>query len=298
MNGAKMAWILSYPTVSLTYGFLYLSVLLLWLPGRLSVPNWSFALFLSIILGLLSHQLDLIAIVPIFLLALAAYYSQAEETDIIVRVIAGILVLILSIGLAAHQLPGFHNLKVLDRIYISRNAIPFTLYLNFDKTVVGICILGFGCQTISREKKWLLVFKQIAVKVPIVILVVMIVTFILGFVRFDFKIPGSIFIWAITNLLFVCMAEEVFFRGFMQKNLSMLMKNIRHGDYLALLIAALLFGLAHYAGGTKYVILATVAGIGYGWVYVTTKRVEGSIITHFSLNLTHFLFFTYPALAA
>lgn len=32
----------------------------------------------------------------------------------------------------------------------------------------------------------------------------------------------------------------------------------------ALLIAAILFGLAHYAGGTKYVILATVAGMGYG----------------------------------
>ncbi len=76
-----------------------------------------------------------------------------------------------------------------------------------------------------------------------------------------------------------CMAEEAFFRGFIQKNLSLMMKKIRHGDYLALLIAALLFGLAHYAGGTKYVILATVAGMGYGWVYLTTKRIEGSILT-------------------
>jgi membrane protease YdiL (CAAX protease family) len=93
------------------------------------------------------------------------------------------------------------------------------------------------------------------------------------------------------------MAEEAFFRGFIQKNLSLMMKKIQHGDYLALLIAAVLFGLAHYPGGIKYVILATVAGLGYVWVYLTTKRIEGSILTHFGLNLTHFLFFTYPALA-
>ena len=281
-----------------SYGFLYLSVLLLWMPGNRKIPAWSFALLISIILGLVSHQLDMIAIIPIILLALAAYYSQAEKAHILVRVIAGILVLILSIGLAAHQLPGFHNLNVLDHVYISSNAIPFTLYLNFDKTVVGIFILGFGYQLISSKKEWLQLFKQIAVKAPIVILVVIVAAFILGFVRFDPKIPGSIFIWAITNLLFVCMAEEAFFRGFIQKNLSLMMKKIKYGDYLSLLIAAILFGVAHYAGGTKYVILATVAGMGYGWVYLTTKRIEGSILTHFGLNLTHFLLFTYPALAS
>lgn len=282
----------------LSYGFLYLSVILLWVPDCRKIPVWGFALLTSIVLGLISHQLDMIAIIPIILLALAAYYSQAERMHILVRVIAGIFVLILSIGLAAHQLPGFHNLNVLDHVYISNNAIPFTLYLNFDKTVVGIFILGFGYQLISTRKEWLQLFKQVAVKAPIVILVVIVAAFILGYVRFDPKIPDSIFIWAITNLLFVCMAEEAFFRGFIQKNLSLMMKKIRYGNYVALLIAAILFGLVHYAGGAKYMILATVAGMGYGWVYLTTKRIEGSILTHFGSNLIHFLFFTYPALAS
>ena len=280
------------------YEFLYLSVLLLWMPGSRKIPAWGFALLISISLGLISHQLDMVAIIPIILLALAAYYSQAEKTHILVRVVAGMLVLILSIGLAAHQLPGFHSLNVLDHVSISNNAIPFTLHLNFDKTVVGVFILGFSYQLISSKKEWLQLFKHIAVKAPIVILMVIATAFILGFVRFDPKIPDSIFIWAITNLLFVCMAEEAFFRGFIQKNLSLMMKKIKHGDYLALLIAAILFGLAHYAGGAKFIALATVAGMGYGWVYLTTKRIEGSILTHFGLNLTHFLFFTYPALAA
>jgi len=41
-----------------------------------------------------------------------------------------------------------------------------------------------------------------------------------------------------------------------------------------------------------------VAGIGYGWAYRRTGRIEASILTHFSLNSLHFLLFTYPALAA
>lgn len=291
-----MSWIVAHPIVSLSYGFLYLSVLLLWVPGSRNIPYWGFALLISIILGLISLKLEMIAIIPISLLALAVYYSLREKAHVLVRVIAGIFFIILSIGLAAHLLPGFHNLNVLDRVNINNSAIPFTLYLNFDKTVVGIFILGFGHQLISSKKEWLQLFKQITVKAPIVILVVIVVAFILGFVKFDPKITDSIFIWAITNLLFVCMAEEAFFRGYIQKYLSLMMK--KHGDYLALLITAILFGFAHYAGGTKYVILATVAGIGYGWVYLTTKRIEGSILTHFGLNLTHFLLFTYPALAS
>jgi len=43
-------------------------------------------------------------------------------------------------------------------------------------------------------------------------------------------------------------------------------------------------------------VLSTVAGLGYGWVYQRTGRIEASILTHFALNLVHFLLFTYPAL--
>jgi membrane protease YdiL (CAAX protease family) len=291
-----MSWIVSHPIVALSYGFLCLSVVLLWLPGNDKIPSWSFALLISIILGLISHQLELVAIIPIIFLALAVYYSQAGKTHAFVHLIAKIIIIVLSVGLVTHQFPGFHNLNVLDHVYISTNAIPFTLYLNYDKTVVGIIILGITAHLISSKKEWLDLFKQVMVKAPIVILLVLVAAFILKFLKFDPKIPHSIFIWAVTNLLFACMAEEAFFRAFLQKNLSLMMRKIKFGHYWALLIAAILFGLSHYAGGARYVILATLAGIGYGWVYLTTKRIEGSILTHFGLNLVHFLFFTYPAL--
>jgi hypothetical protein len=61
--------------------------------------------------------------------------------------------------------------------------------------------------------------------------------------------------------------------------------------------AALLFGLAHAAGGWRYVLLATLAGTGYGLAYRRTVRIESAILAHFAVNVTHLLLFTYPALA-
>jgi membrane protease YdiL (CAAX protease family) len=44
------------------------------------------------------------------------------------------------------------------------------------------------------------------------------------------------------------------------------------------------------------VILSTIAGVGYGWVFGRTNRIEASILTHFLVNTAHIVGFTYPAL--
>jgi len=67
---------------------------------------------------------------------------------------------------------------------------------------------------------------------------------------------------------------------------------------LALAIASVLFGLSHFWGGWSYVALATVAGLGYGWIYQRTQRIAASILAHFALNTTYFFLFTYPALTS
>lgn len=62
------------------------------------------------------------------------------------------------------------------------------------------------------------------------------------------------------------------------------------------LVQAALFGVGHYKGGIPYVIFASIAGLFYGYAYDKTKRIESAVVVHFGLNLTHFLFFSYPAL--
>ena len=63
---------------------------------------------------------------------------------------------------------------------------------------------------------------------------------------------------------------------------------------VALLVCAVAFGVVHIAGGTTYVLLSTLAGIGYGAAYYVTGRVEAGILVHFLFNLSHLILFTYP----
>lgn len=293
-----MMYVLNHDLITvLTYVFLYLTVISLWIPKFAKFPLWTVIAGVSVILGLFSKRLDFLGIIFVILFAIFTYGLKNSKLQVWARVLFAVGILILGVGLAAHLLPGFQNLKVLDAIQISRDGIPFTLYLNFDKTLVGILILGILHQRISTKDQWLKMFKMTIPRAIFVIFIVACLSFAFKFVHFDPKIPSSLLIWAFTNLLFVCLAEEAFFRGFIQKYLCAVLQRFSYGNLVAIVIASLLFGLAHYAGGVRYMILAAFAGMGYGWIYFRTKRIEASIISHFSLNLVHFLFFTYPALA-
>lgn len=293
-----MIWpeMLSSATI-LCYSFLYISVLLLWVPYKIKIPVWSMAFAIACIFGLVSKQIDVYAVLVIITIVYALYYTEKKFAHPVGRVIAGIVVLCVAYGLGAHAIPYFHNLKVLSNVYISNDGIPFTLYLNFDKTIVGLFILGLTQRLLANKDDWIAMFRQTIPKTMMVILVLVFLALSAGEFHFDPKLPECLPIWLITNLLLVCMAEEGFFRGFIQKNLAVLFRDSAWGNLTAVSIASLLFGFAHYAGGISYSIWGTVAGLGYGWLYQQTNRIESSIVAHFSLNVIHFLLFTYPAIA-
>ncbi len=297
-----MSWQQFFSFTSLTYGFLCLAVVLLWLPGRRVLPNWMIALLLAIIAGVLSRQLTLIAVILIALFAVAAYYCQPRDLPEHKRQrwlqgFASTGVIVIG-GLLAAHLPYFHNLLVINKVYLTPDAIPYTLYLNFDKAVIGIFLLGFSGILIESWQDGLTMMKGIFGKSLMLISVYIALALMVGFVRFDFKIPEFILIWSLANLLLTCVAEEAFFRFFLQGHLAIIFKHIKYGEYVAVTIAAILFGATHYAGGVIYVLMAAAAGLGFGFMYLFTRRIEAAIITHFLLNLVHIIFFTYPALAA
>ncbi|MEN9917096.1 MAG: hypothetical protein RLY40_1028 [Pseudomonadota bacterium] len=280
----------------ISYGILYLTVISLWFKKNSNFKTPGILLVLAVILGLLSQILKPIALVPIALLPLVIYSTQIKTASKIIKLFSYVLVILLSLGLLGHNFPGFYNLKILNQVYISKDAIPFSMYLNFDKALVGIFILGMSHQLIFNKEAWENCLKQTIPPLILLILLVMLLAIALGFVHFDPKMSHYLLIWSITNLLFVCVAEEAFFRGFLQKNLSLLLRKMAFGNYLSILGVSLVFGLLHYAGGLNYILFATVSGVGYGWIYDRTKSIESAIIAHFGLNLIHFIFFTYPML--
>jgi membrane protease YdiL (CAAX protease family) len=209
---------------------------------------------------------------------------------------AALAIVILAAGLMAHQLGGFNNPQIISNAKFSPDSVPFRLHLNFDKTLVGLFILGFCHARIVHAAQWRAMVIRVWPITTGMIALLLALSLATGYVRFDPKFPRESWMWIGVNLCFTCVAEEALFRGFVQAGLQRLWRNVRHGEWFALFVAALLFGVAHAAGGPAYVALASVAGAGYGWAYLRTGRIEASILTHFALNATHFFFFTYPAL--
>jgi len=295
-----MITLLQHPIVCIL--LLYITVLLLWYPKTFPgthIPIWFISAILSIVVGFLNHQITYPAIIPILLLIMITYKLGQKGLSARARLGFSITLFCLTalLGLIVHALPGFHNIRALNHVMITRDAIPFTMYWNINKTLVGIFILGLMTPLIQQWADGKIIFKKMLFPSVLLMFIVGLLAFHLKFVHFSPKLSSHVFIWAITNLLFVCTAEEAFFRSFVQRYLCLWFKRIKGGSLIAIVIASLLFGLSHYPGWSiKYMFLATIAGTGYGWIYWKTKSIEASIITHFSLNLIHFLFFTYPAL--
>jgi membrane protease YdiL (CAAX protease family) len=74
--------------------------------------------------------------------------------------------------------------------------------------------------------------------------------------------------------LVTAVPEEFLFRGLIQNLLSRWLT-----IPLGLAIASVIFGLSHLPD-PRYAVLATVAGVAYGYVYIRTGKVTASAITH------------------
>lgn len=284
-----------------TYGVLTMALACLWLPGgtlygMLGRWPWLLPLAAAILLGLNYGFLQ-----PVALLSIGAYglvcklWAMENHRS---KWLSGSMVLALSVALFLHLLPGFTNPTIISGLRLSEDAVPYQKFLNFDSALIGFGILGFGHRRISGSAEWLSMLRRAAPVLLLTLVTVMLLSLQLGYVHWQPKWTPLFMIWAWGNLFFTCIAEEAFFRGLVQKQLMLGLSNTSGGTFIALSIASLLFGLAHIAGGINYAILATVAGIGYGWAYFRSQCIEAAIVAHFILNSLHFLLFTYPVLAS
>lgn len=219
--------------------------------------------------------------------------------------VADPLVIVACLTFFVHAVPGFNNTKIIDAMVMSTGGVPFSMYLNLDKTAAAI-ILALSGRFFMSGTEFDAPIKRAGTADTVKIIGLMwggcLITLIpvalaIGYIKFDPKIMPHFGIWAVNNLVFVAFAEEVLFRGMIQGRLLAYSYYRGWHPAFAITIAAILFGLLHYPGGLSYIALATVAGIFYGTAYYKTGRLSASIAVHFLLNLTHALFFTYPALA-
>jgi len=283
------------PLAWLTWACVFLATACAWLqPAR-----WRVHLPALIAFGYTAATLDLqltweaLAIVGVLLTAAGAVQPRMP---LYLQVPGHLLYIGVAIALSTHQLPGFQNPAALYAVRTTPDAAPFTLFLNLDKPLIGFWVV-LTLPWITSRRFWRQVFPAAGAALLLAIPLCMTLALALGIVHWAPKLPPYALLWTLNNLLLVCVAEEAFFRAYVQGGLSRLLGNGKTVRFGALFVSAVLFGAAHYAGGWRWMLLAAVAGAAYGWAY-QRGGLRAAVLTHFGLNAVHFFFFTYPGLQA
>jgi membrane protease YdiL (CAAX protease family) len=264
---------------------------------------WVGALIAAIIAGYFTGALHGLAALWIVILATFALgYQRARESTSpnrpVWQTLAGLAFFLYALAMSLALLPGFNRVELVAPVVLSAGATPYSIGVGFPKVATGIVILGLINPLLVRS--WRELGRVLARALPvyaITAIVGMAVVVFMGYSSLALKWTTLFLLFAPINLFFTCMSEEAFFRGFVQHELSRVGTNRQRAAAVALVVAAVLFGVAHFGGGLNYVIVAAVAGLGYGWAFVRDTRIEAAMFVHFAVNATHFLLFTYPRLA-
>lgn len=104
------------------------------------------------------------------------------------------------------------------------------------------------------------------------------------------SLASSSWMWNIATsfyprLVRMALLEEVIFRGILQSWLGVRLNKLRCGEFFAILLTALLFGIYHYPFiSTNWYQAAFMGGI-FGWSYSKTKNLWVPIIIHGFYNI-------------
>lgn len=263
---------------------------------------WPWLVCISLITALYGNLIDPAGlIVPAVVLAFWYLIKDAKliETPwqvIVIRVV----VLLLCLALALHVVPGFNNIAVVQDAVIKTGAKEYSFWINYDKALCGVFLLAFFVPIGSLTDQLKPVMIWTLAGLSAVVVVVFLPSYALGYIDFEAGWPAFIALWIPSNLLITVVAEEAFFRGVIQNQAANFLrrKNVRHPLLVAVLIASLLFAVAHLAGGVFFIVASFITGLVYGYVYVMSSRLETAILVHFLVNLFHISLFTYPVLSS
>jgi len=113
--------------------------------------------------------------------------------------------------------------------------------------------------------------------------------FLTGFLTWQPRITlAGLIVTPVVIYLTTALPEEFLFRGVIQNLISQ-----RWGSRVGLGTAAVIFGVAHLPD-LRYVVLATLAGLAYGWVYARSGKITASALTHAGVDWIWVLLLSYP----
>ena len=258
---------------------------------NIKLPYALVAYVMAIALLSSAGRIDVVGIVVLLVALGLAVAPKFIANKNVIRAV-GLLLVLITLALAAHAVKGIENVQLFSQVVISPLAGPIDLYINMDKSLAAICLLIFvaliGLNYFFTKPI------SIYLTAPLWALPVLVVAYFTG-LDLDPKLPEQLLAFAVANFIFSVIAEEVLFRGILQGGLQRnLQPHTVYAGQIALTISALIFGLVHLGGGLHFAILATFAGLIYGQVYRHSGRLGMAIAVHGLVNIGHFVWLVYP----
>ncbi|OIN83971.1 CPBP family intramembrane glutamic endopeptidase [Francisella sp. TX07-6608] len=249
----------------------------------------------SLVFALLSGVLNLTGLLVIcvigILIYLSFYFKDKKGVSLFFFIISAVILFLNYM----HFFPGFNNICIIKNAQISQDAIAFSLYLNYSSIIPTYFLLLFSSEIgiLESSNKLLLIIKSGIFYGLLASFILIPISYLFDFIRFDFKLTQYTLVFIFVNLIFTCLPEEIFWRGFIQSRLEKYFNSI-----IAIIITSFAFAFIHIAfAGTRFALLAFIASHIYGTAYSKTRKIEASIICHYLVNIGQFIFFTYPILA-
>jgi membrane protease YdiL (CAAX protease family) len=242
---------------------------------------WIVPAVLALMLAWIGGVIDLRGVLILIGFA-GACVAAHRASGLLPGILTHAIMIAIGAGLFLHVMPGIDNPRVV--------ADTYSRYVNFDKGFAGLCLLGLYAPDLPAHDEGARHIPAFLWRFAIIAIAMIALSLVSGYVRWEPKLPSWWPLWTWSMIFLTALPEEAVFRGVAQTWIARRFGN----DTLAMIAAGLLFGIAHIAGGPAYVVLASVAGIGYGWVYASTRSIALAIATHVGVNALHFFLFTYP----
>ncbi|MEO8256526.1 MAG: CPBP family intramembrane glutamic endopeptidase [Acidobacteriota bacterium] len=281
------------------FGALTLALVALWAPRVSESPYaplfWTLPCAVAAALGLGGGLIDARGLLGLLFFAVAcAAAKRARGSPMAIA--THMLMFAACASLFLHVVPGVSNPPLVTDVVLGPGSTPYTKYLNFDKGMAGLLLLGLYAADQAAADQGARHLAAFLWRFVVVTAVVMGLSLALGYLWWDPKLPPWWPAWTWSMVFLTALPEEALFRGVVQPLIARRLASTDRGTTAAIVIAAVLFGIAHLAGGPVPVAFASAAGLGYGWIYASTHSIGAAVAAHAGLNAIHFLFFSYPAL--
>jgi len=253
---------------------------------------WAYPFGVFLLSGVASAWMTIESIPYIVLLAayLFCVFGALERRSPILAVLSLIVV---SIFFGAHLVPGFESIKYFDNTWLSELKNDKSIKFDADKPILGLFLLILYRNTLIKTVGEC--NRYISALLPIILIGTVslyLIGIAVGTVGFDFTPTPILILWMADNLMFTVIAEEMLFRRVIQKKIAdkATLRYGAQGPVIGLITTSTVFGLAHGVGGWEIALLATLAGLLYGYCYMKTERIEVAMLAHIVVNAGSVLF--------